>query len=110
MRLCASMCLSIVCVCMCTCPQAHDLITFISGVVDVCDDAAWMSRASTARSLKSLAAFAASKFDICDQIMHAKLLVSVAKHVPCVHGVAPVGFVHAYALRETVAALCAGVV
>lgn len=52
--------------------RAHDLVTFIDGIVDVCEDAAWMSRPATGQRLCSLADFAASKFDICDCVMHAK--------------------------------------
>jgi len=63
--------------------RAHDLVTFVDGIVDVCEDAAWMSRPATGQRLCSLADFAASKFEICDCVMHAKLLVALATAKCC---------------------------
>ena len=52
--------------------KAHELVTFLNGVVELSTDASWLSRASTGQRLRSLADYAASKFDICDVGMHAK--------------------------------------
>ncbi|GFH18080.1 uncharacterized protein HaLaN_14823 [Haematococcus lacustris] len=46
--------------------KAHDLVSFLDGIVELADNAAWMSAPETGRALRSLADFAASKFDICD--------------------------------------------
>ncbi len=41
--------------------RAHDLITFIDGIVEVCEDAAWMSQPATGQRLRALADYAAGK-------------------------------------------------
>ncbi|KAJ9508159.1 hypothetical protein QJQ45_021573 [Haematococcus lacustris] len=63
--------------------KAHDLVSFLDGIVELADNAAWMSAPETGRALRSLADFAASKFDICDCLMHAKLLVALTTAQCC---------------------------
>jgi len=57
--------------------RAHDLVAFLDGIVDVCEDAAWMSAPATGTRLRDLAEFSSTKFEICDPVMHAKLLVAL---------------------------------
>lgn len=48
------------------------------GVVDVCENASWMSAPTTGSRLRQLSDVLASKFDVCDPVMHAKLLMALA--------------------------------
>jgi hypothetical protein len=44
--------------------KAHDIITFLDGIVDVAEDAAWMAHPETGKRLRQLADFSASKFEV----------------------------------------------
>lgn len=46
-----------------------------AGIVDVCEDAAWMSAPATGTRLRDLAEFSSTKFEICDPVVRVHSIV-----------------------------------